>query len=62
MSYVLDAHGRRVGRAENGTLAQGFLYAEDRGPVAELDGAGQVVSRFVFGTSVREVRLFQRPS
>jgi RHS repeat-associated protein len=34
----------------NGTLVQGFLYQNQLNPVAELDGTGAVVSRFVYGT------------
>jgi RHS repeat-associated protein len=37
-----------VGKRVNGTLIKGFLYGDWLGPVAELDGAGAVVSRFVY--------------
>ena len=41
---------RRIGRKANGTLVQGFLY-DDRGRiVAELDGTGTLVSRFVYAS------------
>lgn len=46
--YALDGLGRRVGVTVNGTPQQGFLYADDLRPVAELDGAGNVVSQFVY--------------
>lgn len=39
-----------MGKKINGTLVQGFLYADQLNPVAELDGAGNVVSTFVYGT------------
>jgi RHS repeat-associated protein len=48
VSYVLDADGRRIGKRVNGTLVQGFLYAGSFRPVAELDGAGAIVARFVY--------------
>ena len=48
VSYVLDADGRRIGKRVNGTLVQGFLYAGAFRPVAELDGTGAVVARFVY--------------
>jgi RHS repeat-associated protein len=48
VSYVLDPRGRRIGKRVDGTLVQGFLYAGDFRPVAELDGAGTVVARFVY--------------
>ncbi len=50
IEYVVDARNRRVGRKVNGALTQGFLYAGQLNPVAELDAAGRVVSRFVYGT------------
>jgi len=49
IEYVVDAQGRRIGRKENGILAQRFLYDGQLTPVAELDATGQVVSRFVYG-------------
>jgi len=34
----------------NGALVQGFLYGDALNPVAELDGTGAVVARFVYGS------------
>lgn len=51
ISYVIDPRNRRVGRRVDGTLVQGFLYGDQLNPIAELDGSGAVVSRFVYGTS-----------
>jgi len=48
--YILDGLGRRVGKQVDGSLVQGFLYGDALHPVAELDGAGQVVSRFIYGS------------
>jgi len=50
IGYVIDAKNRRVGKKVNGVLTQGFLYSGQLNPVAELDGAGNVVSRFVYST------------
>jgi RHS repeat-associated protein len=41
---------RRIGRKVNGALEQGWLYQDQLEPVAELDGSGNVISRFVYGT------------
>jgi RHS repeat-associated protein len=49
IDYVVDGRNRRVGKRLNGTSVQGFLYADQLRPVAELDGSGAVVSRFVYG-------------
>jgi RHS repeat-associated protein len=48
IDYVLDGAGRRTGRKVDGTLVQGFLYKDGVRPIAELDGSGAVVSRFVY--------------
>ncbi len=50
IEYVVDGQNRRIGKKVNGVLTQGFLYQNQLNPVAELDGAGNVVSRFVYGT------------
>jgi len=50
VEYVVDGQNRRVGKKVNGTLVQGFLYQNQLNPVAELDGTGNVVSRFVYGS------------
>jgi RHS repeat-associated protein len=49
IEYVIDGRNRRVGKKVNGTLVQGFLYQGSLKPVAELDGNGNVVARFVYG-------------
>jgi RHS repeat-associated protein len=51
IQYVLDGQHRRVGRRVNGVLERGWLYGGPLAPVAELNGSGQLVSRFVYGTS-----------
>ncbi|RMD84172.1 MAG: RHS repeat protein, partial [Candidatus Dadabacteria bacterium] len=50
IDYVLDGRNRRIAKKVNGTLIQGWLYQDDLNPIAELDGGGNVVSRFVYGT------------
>ena len=50
IEYLVDGRNRRVGRKINGALTQAFLYEGSLRPVAELDGAGNVVSEFVYGT------------
>ena len=50
ISYVIDGNNRRVGKRVGGVLMQGFLYKDQLNPVAELDGTGTVVSRFIYGT------------
>ncbi len=50
IDYVIDARNRRVGKKVNGTLVEAFLYGDQLNPIAELDGSGNVIARFVYGT------------
>ena len=50
IEYVIDASHRRVGKKVNGTLVKGWLWESALRPAAEIDGAGGVVSEFVYGT------------
>ncbi len=50
IEYLIDGRNRRIGKKVNGVLTQGFLYQDQLKPVAELDGTGAVVSRFVYGS------------
>lgn len=50
IEYVIDGQNRRIGKKLNGTLVQALLYQNQLNVVAELDGSGNVVSRFVYGT------------
>ncbi len=51
IEYVIDANNRRVGKKVDGALVRGYVYQNRTSPLAELDGAGNVVARFVYGTS-----------
>lgn len=50
IEYVVDGAHRRIGKKINGNLEQAYLYRNDLNIVAELDRAGAVVSRFVYGS------------
>jgi len=52
IEYIIDGQNRRIGKKVNDVLTQGFLYGDQLRIVAELDGGGAVVSRFVNGTKV----------
>ena len=52
IEYLVDGQNRRIGKKVDGTLVQGFLYQDELKPVAELDGTGTVVSRFIYATRV----------
>jgi YD repeat-containing protein len=50
VEYLVDGQNRRVGKKRNGTLVKQWLYEDQLHPVAELDGAGNLVSRFVWAS------------
>jgi RHS repeat-associated protein len=50
LEYVIDGRSRRVARKFNGTVTRKWLYQDQLEPVAELDGAGTLVARYVYGT------------
>jgi len=52
ITYTVDGRGRRVGKSVNGVRVKGWLYADQLRPIAELDGNGDIVSRFVYGSRV----------
>lgn len=52
IEYLVDGQNRRVGKRVNGTLVQGFLYQDQLRPIAETDGTGAVVSRFIYGNRI----------
>jgi RHS repeat-associated protein len=52
ITYLVDGQNRRIGKQVNGNLVQGWLYQDQLRPLAEVDGAGNVVSRFVYGMRV----------
>jgi RHS repeat-associated protein len=50
--YLTDGQNRRIGKQVNGTRVQGFLYQDTLKPIAELDGANNVVATFVYATQI----------
>ena len=52
IEYVVDGQNRWIGKKVNGVIVQGFLYENQLRIAAEVDGDGNVVSRFVYGEKV----------
>jgi RHS repeat-associated protein len=52
VDYIIDGRNRRIGKTVNGTLTQGFLYQDQLNPIAELDGSGNVVTRFIYADKI----------
>jgi RHS repeat-associated protein len=59
ISYLIDADGRRVGRALAGKLVSGYLYNFDGSIAAETDGTGKITSRFAYD-DLGHLALFER--
>ncbi len=51
VGYLIDGRSRRVGKKVNDVFTHKFLYEDTLRPVAELDGSGTLVSRFVYAES-----------
>lgn len=51
IEYLYDAAGRRVAKKVNGAFVQRFLYGDALGPAALVDESGDVLDRYVYGTS-----------
>ena len=51
IEYVLDAAGRRIAKKIDGVVLVQWLYRDSRRPIAELDGIGTVLRRFVCADS-----------
>ncbi|MGH7788769.1 MAG: RHS repeat domain-containing protein, partial [Candidatus Binatia bacterium] len=52
IDYVIDGRNRRIGKIVDGALIRQWLYQDQLEPVAELDGQGNVLGEFVYGTKV----------
>jgi RHS repeat-associated protein len=50
IEYITDGKNRRIGKMINGVLVKQWLYRDQLKPVAELDGSGNIVSQFIYGT------------
>jgi RHS repeat-associated protein len=50
VEYLVDGRNRRVARLWNGAVTHRWLYQDQLEPVAEVDAAGSVVARYVYGT------------
>jgi RHS repeat-associated protein len=50
VQYAVDPLGRRIGKTHQGVVTRRWVYQDYLKPVAELDGAGALVTRFVYAT------------
>jgi RHS repeat-associated protein len=57
ITYTYDALGRRASKTINGTVTR-YVYDGDR-VIAEYDGAGQLLRKYIYGTGIDEPVLIQ---
>jgi RHS repeat-associated protein len=50
IDYVVDGENRRIAKKVNGVITEAFLYQDSLKVVAQLDGSGNLVARYVFGS------------
>lgn len=50
IQYLVDAQNRRVGKKVNGILVEQYVYLNQLQIAAELDGSGNLIKQFVYGT------------
>lgn len=52
IDYLIDGMNRRIGKKVNGALVRRWLWDDSLRLVAEFDGAGILVSRFIYATRI----------
>jgi RHS repeat-associated protein len=50
LDYLVDGLNRRIGYKLDGILQRVWLYQDERRPIAEVDRAGNIVNRYVYGS------------
>jgi len=60
VDYDLDAYGRRVTKRRNGTVENRYLYRNQLQPAAEVDAAGNVLTRYVYARGELAPDLMER--
>ena len=62
IDYVIDGRNRRVGKKVGGILQQQWLYKDQLNPIAELDGAGSIIKRFIYASRANVPDIMVIPS
>ena len=52
IDYVIDGKGLRVGKKVGGTPTRQWLWSSQLRPIAELDGSGTLLERYVYASHV----------
>lgn len=49
IEYLYDSFGRKVAKKLNGTVVKAYIYKDGLNPIAELDGSGAIITRYIYG-------------
>jgi RHS repeat-associated protein len=60
LDYIIDASGRRVGKKLNGAFSKQYVWSNALRIEAELDGGGNIKSRFIYSRSPNSPELIVR--
>jgi RHS repeat-associated protein len=53
VDYVVDSENRRVAKKVNGVVVRKWIYKDQLKPVAEFDGAGTLLARYLDGVTIK---------
>jgi RHS repeat-associated protein len=53
IDYVIDSENRRVAKKINGAVVRKWIYEDQLKPVAEFDGSGTLLARYLDGVTVK---------
>jgi RHS repeat-associated protein len=53
LDYIIDSENRRVAKKINGAVVRKWIYEDQLKPVAEFDGAGTLLARYLDGVTVK---------
>jgi RHS repeat-associated protein len=53
IDYLVDAQNRRVAKKINGTVVRKWIYEDQLKPIAEFDGSGTLLARYLDGVTVK---------
>gem|GEM_PF-2711219 len=53
IDYVIDSENRRVAKKINGAVVRKWIYEDQLRPVAEFDGSGTLLARYLDGVTIK---------
>jgi RHS repeat-associated protein len=59
IDYLVDSENRRVAKKINGAIVKKWIYKDQLKPVAEFDGVGTLVARYIEGVAIKGTTSFR---